>query len=118
MAKIGGAGSPHRGFKLTMADRPVPVGSAELAEMILPWAGHVLRCFGAGRCMFETNYPADKQSFGYGVCWNSYKRVCKALDLSAEETAAVCGGTATRVYQLKHLPTQGGLAMEGGGAKL
>ena len=35
VAKLGGAGSPHRGFGLV--DRPVPVGSEELADMVLPW---------------------------------------------------------------------------------
>jgi predicted TIM-barrel fold metal-dependent hydrolase len=107
VAKLGGAGSPHRGFGL--ADRPVPVGSEELAAMLLPWYGHVIGCFGVGRCMFESNFPADKQSFSYTVIWNAYKRVARALNLTPDETAAVCGGTATRVYRLQHLPTHGGV---------
>ena len=47
--------------------------------------------------MFESNYPADKQSFSYNVIWNAYKRVARALELTAEQTE-VCAGTATRVY--------------------
>ena len=58
--------------------------------------------------MFESNYPADKQSFSYNVIWNAYKRVARALELTAEQTAAVCGGTATRVYRLGQLPARGG----------
>ena len=37
--------------------------------------------------MFESNYPADKQSFSYNVIWNAYKRVARALELTAEQTA-------------------------------
>jgi len=58
--------------------------------------------------MFESNYPADKQSFSYNVIWNAYKRVARALELTAEQTAEVCGGTATRVYRLGQLPARGG----------
>ena len=58
--------------------------------------------------MFESNYPADKQSFSYNVIWNAYKRVARALELTAEQTAEVCAGTATRVYRLGQLPARGG----------
>jgi L-fuconolactonase len=94
-AKMGGAGSPHRNFGLS--ERATPIGSAELADMVMPWYSHLIRCFGTDRCMFETNWPVDKQSFSYVVVWNAYKRVCQRLGLDREQAVAVCGGTAQRL---------------------
>ena len=42
--------------------------------------------------MFESNYPADKQSFSYNVIWNAYKRVARALELTAEARRRGCIG--------------------------
>ena len=48
-------------FGFGWADRPVPPGSTEVAEATLPYYGHVLDCFGAERCMFESNFPGVAQ---------------------------------------------------------
>ena len=51
-----------------------------------------------GRCMFESNFPVDKLSFGYNVLWNVFKRT--AAGLSAGRKASLVHDTATRVYRL------------------
>jgi predicted TIM-barrel fold metal-dependent hydrolase len=48
--------------------------------------------------MMESNFPVDKQSCGYGVLWNSLKRITQHC--SAAEKAALYRDTAARVYRL------------------
>jgi predicted TIM-barrel fold metal-dependent hydrolase len=48
--------------------------------------------------MFESNFPVDKGSCGYQALWNAFKRI--AADCSADEKAALFGGTASRFYRL------------------
>ncbi len=48
--------------------------------------------------MFESNFPVDKQSFSYGVVWNSFKRITRGF--SPAERAALFHDTAARVYRL------------------
>ena len=51
--------------------------------------------------MFESNFPVDKVCLGYGVLWNSYKRVATKMGLSDADKAAVFHDTAERVYRLQ-----------------
>ena len=60
--------------------------------------GGVLGAFGANRCMFESNFPPDKQTCSYPVMWNTFKRI--VADCSADEKAALFAGTARTVYAL------------------
>ena len=53
---------------------------------------------GAGRCMFESNFPVDKQSCSYAVLWNAFKKM--VADASESEKSALFHDTATRVYRL------------------
>ena len=48
--------------------------------------------------MFESNFPVDKLSCSYNVCWNSFKILTK--DYSADEKAKLYHDVATRVYSL------------------
>lgn len=58
----------------------------------------VLAMFGARRCMFESNFPVDKGSYGYGVFWNACKKLVAGA--SATEKAALFSGTAAGFYKL------------------
>ena len=49
--------------------------------------------------MFESNFPVDKGSYGYGVFWNACKKL--ASGASAEERTALFSGTAQRFYRLE-----------------
>ena len=78
-----------------------PPSSVTVAAATLPYYGHCLDCFGADRCMFESNFPMDKASMSYHTLWNAFKRVAAAKKLSAADKAAVFAKTAQRVYKLQ-----------------
>ena len=96
MAKIGGINMDINGF--FWHENPKPPTSQELNEATRKWYEHTIEQFGVNRCMFESNFPVDKQSCSYNVLWNSFKRL--AADYSIDEKAALFHDTATRVYNL------------------
>ena len=57
-----------------------------------------IEAFGVNRCMFESNFPPDKQSCGYTELWNAFKRI--TANASASEKTALYSGTAAKVYRL------------------
>jgi L-fuconolactonase len=59
---------------------------------------HVLDCFGADRCLFESNFPVDRLSLSYRTLGNAVKKTLHGA--TADERDAVFYGTATRVYRL------------------
>lgn len=98
--KVGGLQMAVNGFPLGRDDRSEPLGSEALAALTKPYYEHVIRTFGAQRCMFESNFPVDRWGVGYGVLWNSFKRVAAELGLSSAEKRAIFHDTAARVYRL------------------
>ena len=78
--------------------RAAPPGSAELAGAMAPYFRACIELFGAGRCMFESDFPVDKASCSYTVLWNAFKRLTKKY--SAAERSALFHDTATRFYRL------------------
>ena len=75
-----------------------PPSSVELAAAWRPYVEHCIEAFGPGRCMFESNFPPDKQSCGYTELWNAFKRI--SAGASAAEKTALYSGTAARVYKM------------------
>lgn len=96
VVKLGGLGMPIGPFDFHRGERPPT--SAELAHAWRPWIETCIECFGASRCMFESNFPVDRASTGYAVLWNAFKRL--AAGAGADEKAALFAGTAARVYRL------------------
>jgi predicted TIM-barrel fold metal-dependent hydrolase len=78
--------------------RPAPPSSAELASLWGPYLETCIERFGAGRCMFESNFPVEKMGIGYAALWNAFKRI--AAGASADEKQALFSGTARRAYRL------------------
>jgi L-fuconolactonase len=78
--------------------RPAPPSSAELASLWGPYIETCIERFGAGRCMFESNFPVEKMGIGYAALWNAFKRI--AGGASADEKLALFSGTARRAYRL------------------
>jgi predicted TIM-barrel fold metal-dependent hydrolase len=76
--------------------RDAPPGSEEVATAWRPWLEASIDLFGAGRCMFESNFPVQKRWSSYQVTWNAFKRI--AAGASATEKSALFAGTAARVY--------------------
>jgi L-fuconolactonase len=93
--KIGGVGMPVYGFGFEGDTRP---SSAVLAEAWRPYVDVAIEAFGPDRCLLESNFPVDKQSFSYDSLWNAFKLLTK--NHSADERAALFAGTARRAYRL------------------
>ena len=94
--KLGGVGSLRSGYDWHRRE-PTP-GSAELAEAMRPYFEHCIEKFGAGRCMFESNFPVDRVSYSYKAIWNAFKVMARGY--STSERAALFHDTAARVYRL------------------
>jgi L-fuconolactonase len=94
--KLGGLGMVSVGFDFH--ERDVPPSSEDLAASWRPYIEHCIEAFGPDRCMFESNFPPDKQSGGYTELWNAFKRITSGA--SASEKKALYSGTAARVYRI------------------
>ncbi len=73
-------------------------GSAQLYDY---WADDLRWCidqFGPTRCMFESNFPVDRESCSYTVLWNTFQRV--GMHYTAAERHALFFETAARVYRI------------------
>jgi predicted TIM-barrel fold metal-dependent hydrolase len=94
--KLGGIGMTSFGFEFH--ERDFPPSSEELASAWRQYVEPCIEAFGVERCMFESNFPPDKQSCGYTELWNAFKRITSGA--SAAEKTALYSGTAARVYRL------------------
>ncbi|HEY0185204.1 MAG TPA: amidohydrolase family protein [Rhodopila sp.] len=94
--KLGGIGMTSFGFEYH--ERDLPPSSEDLAAGWRQYVEPCIEAFGVDRCMFESNFPPDKQSGGYTELWNAFKRITSGA--SAAEKRALYSGTAARVYRL------------------
>ncbi len=95
--KLGGLGMPYLGLGLDQLE--VPASSERLAGTWGPLFEHCIDKFGPDRCMFESNFPPDRDSADYPILWNAFKRV--AAKYSADEKRALFYGTAAKAYRLQ-----------------
>ncbi|MBQ73819.1 MAG: amidohydrolase [Gammaproteobacteria bacterium] len=95
--KLGGINMKINGFGWHRRDYPPT--SDELADRTGRYYDFCIESFGADRCMFESNFPVDKESCSYGVLWNAFKKL--AASRSDEEKAALFHDTAARVYGIE-----------------
>ena len=77
-----------------------PMGSEELCEVLYPFYEYAIEAFGPDRCMFESNFPVDKECVSYRTLWNLMKRIAGKMGLSEAEKESIFSGTAARVYRL------------------
>jgi predicted TIM-barrel fold metal-dependent hydrolase len=96
VAKLGGLVMAINGFDFHKQARPAT--SDEIVAATGPYHRHAIECFGAERCMFESNFPVDKVSCSYPVLWNAFKKL--AADASAAEKALLFHDTAARTYRI------------------
>ncbi|TPQ26627.1 amidohydrolase family protein [Cupriavidus pinatubonensis] len=94
--KLGGLGMLYCGWDFHVHGDPPT--SADLARAWRPYVETCIEAFGPERCMFESNFPVDKQSCGYGQLWNAFKRITQSY--SPTEKAALYHDTAARFYRL------------------
>jgi predicted TIM-barrel fold metal-dependent hydrolase len=96
VVKLGGLGMLIFGFDLHLGE--TPPSSEKLAATWKPFIDTCIDAFGPDRCMYESNFPVDKQSCDYTSCWNAFKRL--SAGASGPEKTALFSGTAGRVYRL------------------
>jgi L-fuconolactonase len=96
--KLGGIGMDTYLFRTGWSARARPPGSDE----VVAWWGDDIRwcidVFGPSRCMFESNYPVDRDAIGYTVIWNAFQKIAAAY--SDTEQDDLFAGTAARVYRI------------------
>ena len=97
MLKIGGLGMEHY-FGTKWADRDAPPSSDEVAAFWHDMVHVAIDSFGPNRCMFESNFPVDRQTLPYTVLWNSFEIL--AASYSEAEQHELFFGTANRFYGL------------------
>jgi predicted TIM-barrel fold metal-dependent hydrolase len=78
---------------------PVAPSSDELAEAWRPYIETCIESFGPDRCLFESNFPADKGMCSYHVLWNTFKKLTRGLSMA--ERSALFHDTAQRAYRIK-----------------
>ena len=96
VVKLGGMAMRINGFDFH--EQVDPPSSETLAAAWKPYVDTCIAAFGASRCMFESNFPVDKGSYGYQAFWNACKILAKGV--SAEEKTDLFSGTAARFYRL------------------
>ncbi|HIC35642.1 MAG TPA: amidohydrolase, partial [Gammaproteobacteria bacterium] len=62
------------------------------------WIETCIELFGPSRCMFESNFPVQKNWCSYAVVWNAFKRI--AIAMSPDEKLDLFQGTACRAYRI------------------
>ncbi len=100
-AKLGGLAMPDNGFGWDLAE--APPDSDEFVRRQRDYYLHTIDCFGAQRCMFESNFPVDRLSISYPVLWNGFKKM--VADFSEDDKHALFYSTAQRVYRLPEADT-------------
>ncbi|MEE4281868.1 MAG: amidohydrolase family protein [Pseudomonadales bacterium] len=95
-AKLGGIVMPVNGFGWHKRD--LPATSDEIVMATGRYHRSAIELFGPERCMFESNFPVDKQSCSYAVLWNAFKKI--AAGFSAEDKSRLFHDTAVEAYRL------------------
>ena len=83
-----------------MHQASAPWSSDKFMAVLLPRYQYALEAFGPERCMFESNFPVDKDCISYRTLWNLFKKIANELGLSEAEKRDVFSGTAARAYRL------------------
>jgi predicted TIM-barrel fold metal-dependent hydrolase len=96
VVKLGGMAMRINGWDFH--EQPDPPSSETLAAAWKPYVETCIEVFGADRCMFESNFPVDKGSYGYAPFWNACKILAKGASVS--EKTDLFSGTAARFYRL------------------
>ena len=99
LVKVGGLGNRVSGFGWDT--QPEPPNSQELVEKTSPYYLYTIEVFGSERCMFESNFPVDKNSYSYKTIWNSFKRMTQGF--SSTEKTWLFHDTAAKAYRLPAL---------------
>ena len=101
--KLGGAqmrvGDWEPAYHMHIADSPW--SSDRFLDTLFSRYQYAIVAFGPERCMFESNFPVDKDCISYGTLWNLFKKMANKLGLSESEKRAIFSGTAAKAYRLE-----------------
>lgn len=96
--KLGGVGQDRSLFRTGWSAQERPPTSDQVVQW---WQDDIRWCidtFGPSRCMFESNYPVDRQSVGYTVLWNAFQNIASVY--TDDEQDSLFWRTAAEVYAL------------------
>ncbi len=94
--KVGGIQMPINGFGWH-ENESAPT-SDDLLLRNREWYEAAIELFGPERCMFESNFPVERQSCSYTAVWNQFKKL--SMSFTEDERAALMHDTALKVYRL------------------
>jgi len=95
--KVGGIGMDNV-YGTGWSELDAPPSSEQVAAY---WSDDVRWCidaFGPARCMFESNFPVDRQSVPYSVLWNAMQIMADGY--SSDEQDQLFSGTAASIYRI------------------
>lgn len=96
VAKLGGIVMPINGFGLHKRD--MPPSSDEIVATTGRYHDYAIKVFGPERCMFESNFPVDKQSCSYHVLWNAFKKIAQKYTQADQQ--CLFHDAASQAYRL------------------
>lgn len=97
VVKIGGFATPGTVVDAIRSGRGVDRWTVPaLAEALAPFLDHMIGCFGAERCLFESNFPVDRATCDYQTLWRAYDLALHGR--SEAERRLIFGGNAARLY--------------------
>ncbi len=73
-------------------------------DALRPYADHVIRCFGAERLLWGSDWPPARLTAEYDVGWNVAHELVAHLPAASQEM--IFGGNATRIYRLSDGPAR------------
>lgn len=97
VVKVGGIGMDHY-FGMGWAELAAPPPSEAVAAYWADIVHRIVELFGPDRCMFESNYPVDRQTLPYPVLWNAFQILAEQYD--GAEQDSLFRATAARVYRI------------------
>lgn len=97
--KLGGSGMHMFGFG--WEHRALPPTSDQLVAATRDYYLTAIDAFSPSRCMFESNFPVEKERCSAAVLWNSFKKI--VAEFSLDERADLFMNTAAQVYRLSGL---------------
>lgn len=69
-------------------------------EALLPYAAHLMHCFGPERLLFASNWPCCDRAGDFGSWWTMFHALLDRLQVTPEQRHAMLGGNAQRAYQV------------------
>jgi L-fuconolactonase len=67
---------------------------------LLPYAAHLVQCFGAKRLLFASNWPVCDLAGGYSAWWDGFHDLMRHLQLGAADRDSILAANALQAYRL------------------